>query len=269
MDLQNAHIGTHRLVVALDEANVAQTKLFPGLFRNSSDPPAKRGLLTALTNVLLLPGLEVSILYAGTALTLGTGAKSIQSDIGKANKLSVVTQFEPASEEDVRSFLENILDLSGCESVLDVKELQGRARLKTAVIDKLSEQTPEAFSEPDIKTNRLSSAIKDAIDFHYNRMFERLNEACYSQSTLIPYLKKMLVAVILDSSLTFSPTENDMVDLVNVGLCQLRLKKTKYVWTLAEPLAIRVARDVLRKQGGISTSSDLVCLSYLGLFILV
>jgi hypothetical protein len=251
---------SHRLIVAFDEANVAQTKLFPGLFKTSSDPPSKRGLLTALTNVLLLPGIEVSILYAGTALTLGTGAKSIQSDIGKANKLSVVTQFEPTSEEDVRSFFENILDLSGCESLLDnsmIKELQGRARLKTAVIDCLSDQTPEAFSEPDIKTNRFSSAIKDAIDLHYNRMFERLNEACYSQPTIIPYLKKILVAVILDSSLTFSPTENDIVDLVDVGLCQLRLKKTKYVWSLAEPLAIRVAYGVLKKQG-ISSSSGLV-----------
>jgi hypothetical protein len=259
MDLQNTHIGTHRLIVALDEANVAQTKLFPGLFRNSSDPPAKRGLLTALTNVLLLPGIEVSILYAGTALTLGTGAKSIQSDIGKANKLSVVTQFEPTSEEDVHSFFENILDLSGCESVLDstmIRELQGRARLKTAVIDCLSEQAPEEFPDEPIKTKRLSSAIKGAIDLHYKRMFERLYEVC-SQPIIVDYLKKILVASIMDSNLTFSPTANDIVDFVNVGLCQLKRVEGKYVWTLAEPLAIRVAFDVLRKLG-ISPSSDLV-----------
>jgi hypothetical protein len=104
----------------------------------------------------------------------------------------VVTQFEPTSEEDVRSFFENILDLSGCESVLDcdmIRELQGRARLKTAVIDRLSEQAP---NEP-IKTKRLSSAIKGANDLHYKRMFKRLYEAC-SEPIIVDYLKKILVA---------------------------------------------------------------------------
>jgi hypothetical protein len=266
MDLRSSLVGTHKLIVALDEANVAQTKLFPGLFKNSSYPPSKRGLLTALTNVLLLPGIEVSILYAGTALTLGTGAKSIQSDIGKANKLSVVTQFEPTSEEDVRSFFENILDLSGCESVLDsdmIRELQGRARLKTAVIDRLSEQAPEEFPDEPIKTKRLSSAIKGAIDLHYKRMFERLYEAC-SQPIIVDYLKKILVASIMDSNLTFSPTAYDIVDFVNVGLCQLKRVEGKYVWTLAEPLAIRVAFNVLRKLG--ISSSDLVLDKALTLF---
>jgi hypothetical protein len=59
-------------------------------------------------------------------------------------------------------------------------------------------------------------------------------------------LAKIVCATMLtNEEVTFQPQEEEDKDLVHLGICQLVKVKGDYRWKLSEPLAIRVAHEVL------------------------
>ncbi|PKK74159.1 hypothetical protein RhiirC2_307461 [Rhizophagus irregularis] len=70
--LKNKLVGQKSLIFAIDEANVANKKLFYGDFRNSNGKP--RGLLTPIVAILNL--FNISIIVAGTSFPLNGTVRS-------------------------------------------------------------------------------------------------------------------------------------------------------------------------------------------------
>lgn len=102
-----------KLVIGIDEASVASKEFF-GRWKSPSNND--RGLLTGITGVIANTTIPVSVVYAGTALSL-LHADSIQSDIGKTNQLMKITSFQPSKDQEPREWLESVLNITGCESV--------------------------------------------------------------------------------------------------------------------------------------------------------
>ena len=114
-DLKSNFLDGKPLIAGIDKANVAANKILFGAWKSPNNN--SRGLLTGINQALVYtPRLEISILYAGTALNF-FNEESILSNIGKSGTLNRITNFEPSKDGEPRKWLEEILDLEGCESV--------------------------------------------------------------------------------------------------------------------------------------------------------
>lgn len=237
-----------RLIVAIDEANIASEMLF-GVFKSPSGNP--RGFLTAINTAIHM--ISVSTIWAGTTLNL-LHADSIQSDIGKMNYLYKITCFKPSTSEEIGNWLHQVLDLSGCEEILKERqnELIGRKRIMTRVVEKLA----DPFLDKTNKSEAFSIAIENSLNSHLKRMKDRLKKAISThkpqnpnfQSPLIPFLKKIVYSSILTHGNILLDSQEDF-DLVNVGICQLVGSEDKFYWKLGENLAVKAILQVLLEIG--------------------
>ncbi|RGB31720.1 hypothetical protein C1646_244867 [Rhizophagus diaphanus] len=129
--LKDKLVGQKSLIFAIDEANVANKKIFHGDFRNSKGKP--RGLLTPIVEILNLS--NISIIVAGTSFSLKQDSE-VQSDIGKENTSVYFTDFKPTEIKDVVDYLKRYLDLSDCDikKIENSKYLVGRPRLVARLV---------------------------------------------------------------------------------------------------------------------------------------
>ena len=205
-----------------------------------------RGFLSPINRVLIdTAGLNLSIIWAGTALTM-LDADSIHSNIGKERILDrIIEEYEP--ELNPREWIESLIDTSGCEEVWDDPkvnsyELVGRKRLAGRVIMYLS--TRETSESPSSKVVRLRRAIKLSIEKHHNAMYNKLLGVCRERIDVCDAIRQMVIASVLsDGKVSFPPyirkDNHEATDLVHIGICQLTLDREESKWILAEPLAIR------------------------------
>ena len=145
--------GQKSLVFAIDEANVASTKIksLNGKFENRNGH--QRGLLTPMLEILDL--FEVSMVIAGTAFSLKQG-DSIQSDIGKGQDAEYLVDFKFMESEDVKTYITQYLDLSECDT--DWKFLTGRPRLAARLILEVIR------AEQNLKTKSKQTVLETAVD---------------------------------------------------------------------------------------------------------
>ena len=123
------------LVFAIDEANVASSKIksLNDKFENRNGH--SRGLLTPMLEILDL--FDISMVIAGTAFSLKQGS-NIQSDIGKGQDIEYLTDFKFMTSENVKTYISQYLNLSHCN--IDIKDIEnwkyliGRPRLAARVV---------------------------------------------------------------------------------------------------------------------------------------
>jgi len=162
----------------------------------------------------------------------------------------------------VQPWLSQFLDLSGCEEIWNDhtfiwQELAGRNRLRASVIINISKSNFESYEDSDPiknKQNILKNTIGKSITQHHDKMFIRLTEACCDRKDVVSLLKHIVASSTLFGNIPYAPTTEDLQnrDLVNVGICRLTQTEDSFKWQLAEPLALRVAKEVLQKLGQFS-----------------
>ena len=126
-------------------------------------------------------------------------------------------------------------------------ELVGRKRLMASVALKLID---DGLKDDD-KLLSLKSAINSSVQKHHDRMYNRLLEEVkkLENNNIKHLLEKMVLASLLtDGQMTFLAAENNQRDLVDIGLCRLISEGQNFRYKLAEPLAIRVAVEVLNAE---------------------
>ncbi|CAB5160896.1 unnamed protein product [Rhizophagus irregularis] len=108
--LKNKLVGQKSLIFAIDEANVANKKLFYGDFRNSNGKP--RGLLTPIVAILNL--FNISIIVAGTSFPLNGPIENSKYLVGRprlvARLVREIINAEIVSREDKQIVLEDAVN---------------------------------------------------------------------------------------------------------------------------------------------------------------
>ncbi|KAF9404713.1 hypothetical protein BGZ76_006838 [Entomortierella beljakovae] len=162
-----------KFAIAIDEASVASSKMFPNKFINNNGHP--RGLLTPMLECIARYSMPVII--AGTAFTLQHG-QQVQSDIGKGVSGDYLSDFEVFAIEDVKTYVEGYIDLTDCnhEVIDDWKFLEGRPRLSARLVSEIimteSKLNPTATMT---KQEVLESAVKQTVFAVKQRLMERLS----------------------------------------------------------------------------------------------
>lgn len=247
-DLRSNFLRERPLVVAIDAANVAITKIFHGHFRSSNGHP--RGLLTPLTSALMDTCVQ-SVLWAGSAMSM-VHAETIQSDIGKSKILDIIIdKFEP--ENKPQQWIERYIDTSGCEDVwkdptVPSHELIGRMELSGSVISSI----PRVASGRTSKSEILGAAIVRAVKTQHDTMHKKLLTACQHQQDMCKLVADIIIAAALCHDEVYFPPptldhSSDEKDLVYMGICQLVWHNGSVRWKLADPLAVRVCCEVLHE----------------------
>ena len=150
-------VGQKSLVFAIDEANVASTKIKSLNDKFENQNGHSRGLLTPMLETLDL--FEVSMVIAGTAFSLKQGS-NIQSDIGKGQDAEYLVDFKFMESEDVQAYITQYLDLSECDTdiIENWKFLTGRPRLAARLILEVIR------AEQNLKTKSKQTVLETAVD---------------------------------------------------------------------------------------------------------
>ena len=108
----------------------------------------RRGFLTVLSAALDRLIFQKTWLLAGTELSLAN-AERVGSSVGKPELIDKITEYPQASEDDVLSRLDALIDLSGCSIPQEqLQLLSGRNRLHMKVIEALISQDNGMLQEP-------------------------------------------------------------------------------------------------------------------------
>ena len=192
-------VGQKSLVFAIDEANVASTKIksLNGKFENRNGHP--RGLLTPMLEVLDL--FEVSMVIAGTAFSLKQG-DSIQSDIGKGQDAEYLVDFKFMESEDVKTYISQYLDLSECDTnkIDNWKYLTGRPRLTARLVFEVicAEKNPETTKTKqavlETAVDKTIHIVREAMETHLeNVVKEAYGKKDISTKSLREVLENLFV----------------------------------------------------------------------------
>ena len=163
-------VGQKSLVFAIDEANIASTKIdsLNGQFKNRHGK--SRGLLTPMLEILDL--FEVSMVIAGTAFSLKQG-DSIQSDIDKGQDTEYLVDFKFMKIEDVKAYITQYLDLSGCDTdiIENWKYLTGRPQLAARLIFEIicADKNPERKTKQAVletAVDKTEHIVRKAMETH-------------------------------------------------------------------------------------------------------
>ncbi|KAL0491889.1 hypothetical protein AKO1_000464, partial [Acrasis kona] len=253
--------GKPQISFALDEANAAE-KCCVGTFSKSDRTiNKKRGLLYGFGQVMVsFRTYLYNTIYAGTSLSLND-TEDIRNAGGLGNNLITICNFKGHQDIiDCKLYLESLINLEGCEEVFKDQEytsmMLSRKGLTARVIDHLGMNKTKYGN----KVERLKGAIKDS----YNMMLRDLDKSL-SQKLKADKTSNLSVIVTLCSSLlaytlrreemlvdrfsTCNYSNDNTLDLVDVGLCNIYHNKDKscgYIMNerVAYDAAVKVIKDI-------------------------
>lgn len=159
-----------KFAIAIDEASVASSKLFPNKFVNINDHP--RGLLTPMLQCIA--SCDIPVVIAGTAFMLQHG-QQVQSDIAKGVSKDFLSDFKVFAIEDVKSYIEGYIDLTDCniEAIDNWKYLEGRPRLSARLVSEIIKAESTNATMP--KQEVLEIAVQRTVFAVKQRLMERLS----------------------------------------------------------------------------------------------
>jgi len=183
-----------------------------------------------------------SLLVSGTNFSL-TQADRVFSGIAKTSSRVLINNFPVFHEDDIDSYLNTIVDLSGVKTrPQDKRLLAGRKRFAVSVISELFLMGDDGTKD---KQEVWDAAVATTIKQIKENLAEKIEEAKKNE-----YLRDILSRVVIASkqsggTMTF-PTRSD-VDLVNLGLCGLTWEgdDDQFHWRMEEPLVVETAMQLL------------------------
>ncbi|KAF9201189.1 hypothetical protein BGZ49_008578 [Haplosporangium sp. Z 27] len=238
-----------RFSIAIDEASIA-SKLFDSKFKNVNNH--NRGLLTPMLQLLV--GINMPVMIAGTAFTLRHG-QQIQSGIGKGVSNSYLSEFELLTIDQVKTYIESYLDLSGCDaSTIDNwKYLMGRPRLSARLLAEIIE-AEKKFGESKSKQYVLEWAVDHTVKAVAGRMQTRLSTLAERYIGSVDPLDRPMQKILEELFVScrffgglarLDAFDDDGVRLIDCGIASLKQTPDAKFIQVEEPLAVEVVNTIL------------------------
>ncbi|CAG8587821.1 1995_t:CDS:10 [Rhizophagus irregularis] len=213
--LKNKLVGQKSLIFAIDEANVANKKLFYGDFRNSNGKP--------------------------------------RGGIGREITSEYFTDFKTTESKDVVDYLERYLDLPDCDikKIENSKYLVGRPRLVARLVREIINAEIVSREDKQIVLEDAVNKTVQSIKNDMTRHLEAIVKEAYEKEDLGNVeLRKILMILFIncwffDGYVSESEIDDYSAKLVDCGIASLKSDKDKIFWQVKEPLAIEVVKAVL------------------------
>ncbi|KAG0019239.1 hypothetical protein BGZ82_000211 [Podila clonocystis] len=246
------------LVIALDEAQVAGSRILAGQFiapsslggnqnilggKNQVQNRHRRGFLTPLCATL--GNVRATLVVLGTSLSL-QDADHVYSAVGKRTNFQKITTFPLFDDQDVEDVLSELVDISDC-TIPHAKrrKLTGRARFSASVVREIFELH---HTEPHTKQTKLDKAFDSAIDLAKSELRDKVRDLMDNDSTgdVVHLLGRMVLAYKLQGGKIWF-TSNGQADFMDKALCSLRMHSDGVHWLMDEPLVVEVVEEELNR----------------------
>ncbi|KAK3805922.1 MAG: hypothetical protein J3Q66DRAFT_360046 [Benniella sp.] len=254
------HLNRQRqgLVVALDEAQIAESHILPREFISSNatnktdellDSKGElkeeycRGFLTPLCAAL--GDVRATLVVLGTALSL-QNVDHVYSAVSKRTNIHRIMQFPSFDDQEVENVLSNLIDTSSCTLPhAKRRKLTGRARFSVSVIRELFELR---HIEPLCKQAKLDQALESAINQAKGELRDKVRSLLHNDrdgNTAHLFSRMVLAYKLQGGKIWF--TSNSQADFVDKALCRLRMDNDCVHWLMDEPLVVEVVEEELRR----------------------
>jgi len=193
--IQENLLNNGKLVIAIDEANVAH-KLFFGKFLSPNNN--SRGILTPMLR--FIKDHSIKMIVSVTAFTLN-GPDTIQSDIGKTDQTRTFQEYKPLTNEQILEYVKHFLDLSECvvDRIDCFSLFEGRPRLAASLVEEIVKVETE-HGKTHTKQNVLEKAIVNTIKEFRRKLEMRLDNLAknvFTHQTIHAATKSILEKLFL------------------------------------------------------------------------
>ncbi|RUO95674.1 hypothetical protein BC936DRAFT_143461 [Jimgerdemannia flammicorona] len=215
------HLGTHALVIALDDAPVVINHI-------------SRKFFTLLCS--LVSRMQATLVILGTSLSLMDEDHARVSVAGQSDRVNILN-FPFCAVDGVEKMLNNTIDLSGC-IITQPNLLTGRLGFSANVINFIND-ADHTIAKQAVLNRAVDLAINHAKSFLMSKVESLLDnyKAC-------EVLCRMILAYKYENCNTAFeyPTE---IDFTDKALCSVKGEAGDYSWTMDEPCVVDVVQQIL------------------------